>query len=472
MRTTVVGRIAAIGAVLAAAIAVAVVLLGSGGGRTYFFEFQNAAQLVKGDQVKVGGLAVGSVKDIQLTKDGQARIKVEMNGDAPTLRQGTQASVRLASLSGVANRYIDLDMAPGSAPKLRDGAQIGEQYTTTAVDLDQLFNTLDPKTRKGLSGVIRGFGTTYAGRSAQARAGIVYFNPALAATSRLFREFTYDKPQLRQFIRQSANLVTDINSRSTDLAALVQNLATTTGAIGAQHDALAEAIHRLPDFMRRADTTFVNLRATLDDLAPLVEESKPVAKKLRPYLRELRPLARDARPTLRDLSQLIRRSGANNDLVELTRANVPLRNVACGTSGGASPSCNGTLQANGGQRQGAFPASVRALNGSTPELAYGRPYTPELTGWFDDFSHSGYYDALGSVGRVALNVNAFALDPTGLPLPSGLIPAEQTGSSFLKLAQLGLDNRCPGSSERPFDSSSPYHPPGYNCDPNQVPPPD
>src|SRR5207248_5990485 len=155
-------------------------------------------------------------------------------------------------------------------------------------------------------------------------------------------------------LRHSAGLATDINQRHNDLAGLVQNLAATTGAIGAQHDALADAIRRLPGFMRRANTTFVNLRATLDDFAPLVEESKPVAKKLRPYLRELRPLARDARPTLRDLSQLIRRSGANNDLVELTRANVPLRNVACGTSGGASPSCNGTLQANGGQRQGAF----------------------------------------------------------------------------------------------------------------------
>ena len=80
--------------------------------------------------------------------------------------------------------------------------------------------------------------------------------------------------------------------------------------------------------MRRANTTFVNLRATLNDLAPLVEESKPVAKKLRPFLAELRPLARNARPTIRDLSKLIRRSGASNDLIELTRGNVPVRDIA------------------------------------------------------------------------------------------------------------------------------------------------
>jgi phospholipid/cholesterol/gamma-HCH transport system substrate-binding protein len=458
----VVGRVAAIAAVLAAAIAVAVVLLGSGnGGRTYYFLFQNAAQLVKGDEVKVGGETVGSVKNIDLTDNGQAQVRAEMNGDAPVLRQGTKATIRLTSLSGVANRYIDLNLAPGTAPKIPDGGTIGQQDTTTAVDLDQIFNTLDPKTRKALSGVIRGFGTAYSGRAAQARAGIVYLNPALAASSRLFREFTYDKPQLRKFIRQTADLVTDINQRHNDLAGLVQNLATTTGAIGAQRTALADAIRRLPGFMRRADTTFVNLRATLDDLAPLVEESKPVAKKLRPFLRQLRPLARDARPTLRDLSQLIRRAGANNDLVELTRLNVPLRNIAIGP-----------VQANGAQREGAFPASVKALNGSTPELAYGRPYAVDLTAWFDDFSHSGYYDALGGVGRVALNINAFTLDPSGLPLPGGLIPPNQAGNNFLQFAQLGLDNRCPGSSERNFDGSNPYVTPGFDCDPSQVPPPD
>jgi phospholipid/cholesterol/gamma-HCH transport system substrate-binding protein len=460
VRTTVVGRVAAIGAVLAAAIAVAVVLTSSGGGRTYYFKFQNAGQLVKGDQVKNGGLAVGSVKDVQLTDDGQARIKVEMNGDVPALRQGTKASIRLTSLSGVANRYVDLQMAPASEPKIPDGGTIETVDTTTAVDLDQLFNTFDPKTRKALSGVFRGFGTAYTGREADARAGIVYFNPALAATSRLFREFTFDKPELRHFIRQTADLVTDINQRHNDLAALVSNLAATTGAIGAQRDALAEAIQRLPPFMRRANTTFVNLRATLDDLAPLVEESKPVAKKLRPFLRELRPLARDARPTLRDLSQLIRRSGANNDLVELTRTNVPLRQIAIGP-----------VTANGSAREGAFPASVKALSASTPELGFARPYAVDLTGWFDDFSHSGFYDAVGGVGRVSLNVNAFALDPNGLPLPNGLMPANQVGNSFLQLAQLGLDNRCPGSSERNVDGSNPYAPPGYDCDPNQVPPP-
>src|SRR4029079_12429105 len=97
--------------------------------------------------------------------------------------------------------------------------------------------------------------------------------------------------------------------------------------------------------MRRANTTFLNLRATLDDLDPLVNDSKPVAKKLRPFLAQLRPLARDARPTLRDLSALIQSPGAQNDLVELTKDQVPVARAGVGP-----------VTRNGKQRDGALPA--------------------------------------------------------------------------------------------------------------------
>ena len=55
-----------------------------------------------------------------------------------------------------------------------------------------------------------------------------------------------------------------------------------------------------------------------------------LAKKLRPFLRQLRPLAQDAQPTVRDLVALIKKSGANNDLIDLTKGNVPVRDVAIG----------------------------------------------------------------------------------------------------------------------------------------------
>ena len=96
--------------------------------------------------------------------------------------------------------------------------------------------------------------------------------------------------------------MTAVAERRDDLSGLVTNANETAGAIAAENVALSRALELLPTTLRRANTTFVNLRATLDDLDVLVAESKPATKDLAPFLRELRPLVRDARPTIRDLS--------------------------------------------------------------------------------------------------------------------------------------------------------------------------
>jgi phospholipid/cholesterol/gamma-HCH transport system substrate-binding protein len=457
-------RTAALAAVLVVGVVVAVLLLGGGGGGyTVKARFQNAAQLVKGNLVQTGGAPIGTVDNIDLTPDGEAEVTMKIKDDYVPLRRGTLATIRQASLSGVANRYIDLRMAPHGAKKIPDGGVIEQDSTTTAVDLDQLFNTFDPETRKALQGVINGSARQYKHYGKQFNEGIAYLNPSLAASSRLFRELNRDTPLLERFIVSSSQLVTDIADRHDDLAGLVDDLATTTTAIGNQNQALAESIGRLPGFERRANTTFVNLRAALDDLEPLVDASKPVAKKLRPFLAELRPLARDARPTVRDLSKIIKRPGAANDLIELTNLQVPLRDVT-----------TRKFQANGKLRDGAFEASQDALRGNTPEFAFFRPYTTDLLGWFDDFSHSGVYDALGAVSRVGVHANAFALAGAGGAGQFEVIPPELRGPALNATLETRQNNRCPGGGDhKTQDGSGPWKPtPDYLCDASQVLPGD
>jgi len=458
-------RAAALAAVVIVAVVVAVLLLRSpGGDYKVNARFQNAAQLVKGNLVQTGGAPVGTVENIDLTPRGEAEVTLKIEDDYAPLRRGTLATIRQASLSGVANRYIDLRMAPQSGAKIPNGGILEQDSTTTAVDLDQLFDTFDPATRKALTGVIRGSAAQYykgkgKGKGKQFNEGIAYLNPSLAASSRLFRELNRDTPLLERFIVSSSQLVTDIADRRDDLAGLVDDLATTTTAIGNQKQALAESIGRLPDFERRANTTFVNLRAALDDLDPLVEDSKPVAKKLRPFLAELRPLARDARPTLRDLSKIVSRRGDANDLIELTKLQVPLRDVT-----------TRKVKANGKERDGAFKASQDALKGNTPEFAFFRPYTPDLLGWFDDFSHSGVYDALGAVSRVGVHANAFALAGSGGSGQFEVVPPELRGKALEATLERRQNNRCPGGGEhKADDGSSPFKPSSdYPCDASQV----
>jgi phospholipid/cholesterol/gamma-HCH transport system substrate-binding protein len=450
-----IARITALIAIVAAAVLAGLLLLGGGsGGYTVKARFQNASQLVKGNLVQVSGQAVGKVKKIDLTPDGQAEITMSIDEDHAPLRRGTRAIVRQASLSGIANRYVDLTLAAQGAPQIPDGGTIGQDATTSAVDLDQVFNTFDPQTRKDLQAVFKGSQKQYKGQGQAMNEGLLYLNPSLSASSKLFNELNRDTPLLERFVVASSKLVTDVADRRDDLAGLVDHLATTTTAIGSEQAALAESIEQLPPFMRRANTTFLNLRAALDDLDPLVEESKPVAKKLRPFMAELRPLAQDARPTFADLAEILRRPGADNDLLELTRLQPSLRNATVRE-----------VEANGDKRQAAFPAITRALKDAAPIVASVRPYAPDALGWFDDFSHSGIYDALGAASRVGIHASAFAL-ANGQLSP---VPPQLRGPAFESGAALNQRNRCPGAAEHKNpDGSNPWQPAGVDCDPSQV----
>jgi phospholipid/cholesterol/gamma-HCH transport system substrate-binding protein len=455
-RTPPIARIAALLAVSAAVVVAALILLGGPGkGYTVKARFQNASQLVKGNLVQVAGQPVGKVTSIDLTPDGQAQVTMKIDDDHSPLRRGTKAVVRQASLSGIANRYVDLTLPGQGAPRIPDGGVIEQDSTTSAVDLDQIFNTFDDRTQKSLQKVFKGSGAQFHGKGQEMNEGLLYLNPSLAASSRLFRELNRDTPLLERFIVSSSKLVTDVADRRDDLAGLVDNLATTTTAIGDEQANLEESLAQLPPFMRRANTTFLNLRAALDDLDPLVEDSKPVAKKLRPFMAELRPLARDARPTLHDLSDILGKQGADNDLVDLMKLQPALRDATVKD-----------VEANGKKREGAFPATAKAFDSYVKQLAFIRPYTPDAVGWFDDFSHSGIYDALGAASRVGIHASAFT-ELNGQLTP---VPPELRGAALEAGAALNQRNRCPGAAEHPSaDGSAPYKPSAdFDCDPSQV----
>ena len=443
--TTVAGRLAAIGVVIVAILVVAFLLF-SKGSKKYTVDayFLNAAQLVKGDLVQIGGTKAGSVKDITLTPNGHARIKIQIDDDFAPIREGTQATIRQASLSGIANRYVDLTMPPGdqsNTKSIPSGGAIDEANTTTAVDLDQIFNTLDPETRRSLQAFFRNSAAQFNGKTTQQRLAYKYLNPALSTSSRLFNELNRDTPKLTRFLVDSAQLVTTLAQKRDDLTNLITNLNTTFRALGDQREALAEDITLLPGFMRQANTTFVDLRAALDDVDPLVNASKPVAPKLNRLLIELRPFVHDARPAVRDLARIVYQRGPDNDLFDLQQSFPSVARTALDTR---RRSVNfGAGFKSVGRVRGAFPETVDALRASTPIIAFGRPYTPDLMGWFDDFSTTGVVDAGGSVSRLLTVFNAF--DITG-NVPQ-LIPLNQRLTSQFQLARTHQYKRCPGGAE-------------------------
>jgi phospholipid/cholesterol/gamma-HCH transport system substrate-binding protein len=466
--TTVIGRVAALGALALAVVVVGLVVLSSGSGYQVHAIFQDAGQIVSGDQVEAGGNVVGSVSNIALTSQGQAALTLSINDSTfQPLHQGTHATIRQASLSGIANRYVDLSLGPATAPKIPNNGIIPTSATTTAVDLDELFNSLNGPTRKGLQDVFQGSASQYAGKGRVAQLAWEYLNPAIASSSLLFHELNRDTSKFTRFVVKSSNLVSDLAQRQTDLSGLISHLSTTFSALASQQVALGQSIQRLPPFMRLANTTFVNLRNALGDLTQLINASRPVAPKLQRLLQELKPLAIQSVPTIRNLANIISRPGPNNDLIELNRLAVPLAQATVGGQFGEP-----MVFANGANRPGAFVVSEQALNQSVPELAVARPYAVDLTGWFEGYSHPGLYDANGAASRIAPVVGVGSIENGTLNIVQQLLGNPAARQAFdQSVLTTGQGDRCPGSMERgpSAGTSAGWFQSGFPCDPSQVP---
>ena len=331
--SSIIGRVAALVALVVAVLAV-VLLLGGGDDYTVTAEFENAGQLVKGNQVVVGGSAVGTVNEIELGDDGQALVTFSVDDDYAPLQRGTVATIRSPSLSQIAGRQVQLTLPPSSEKRdpIEDGGTLTQSETVSAVDLDQLFNTLSPKTINDFKHVIKGLATSYEGVGPQANKGLHYLNPFLSTSRQVFAELNSDQAAFENLIVDTSQLSGALAERAPDISALVANLNRMMNAIGDRKERLAEAVSLLPNFLRESNTTFVNLRAALDDLDPLVDASKPVAIRLRPVSRDA---ARPPPPTRcrrsATSSAILRRRGDANDLVELTRLQPALAKAAVGS---------------------------------------------------------------------------------------------------------------------------------------------
>ena len=365
-RGTSLARIAAISALGIVVLVLGyVIFFGGNGEHKYNLLFQNASQLVPDNQVLIGGQPVGSVESIELTDDNLAKVVVSVSQE---LHEGTTATIRATSLSGVANHYVSISPGPNSDPALDEGATLGLASTTTPIDIDQLFNTFPAPVRRALSQFIQGNAENYAGAGKTANSTFKYLGVGLNRASAFAHDLTADERLFSRFLVSSSKLGTAVSERSSELASAIGNANEAFGAIASQNTALGNSLKLLPPTFRQANTTFVNLRAALDDVEPLIDTSRTATKELAPFLGELRPVLSKAVPVFKNLRLTVHRKGFANDTAELLAALPAVQ-----------------------QRAGkAFPHSEDAITAFQPNLNFIRAYTPDL---FNGFARLGQVSA-------------------------------------------------------------------------------
>src|SRR5262249_40349194 len=266
--------------------------------------------------VQVGGVPVGSVTNISLTRDYKAKIKIHVESSLTPLHAGTTAQVRVPSLSSVANRYIALSPGPNNNPALPPGSTLPPSATKDVLDLDQLFNTFNPKTRLGLQRVIQGSAEQYAGAGETLGHSTELFAPSLAATDHFFSQLVRDQPVFTSFLVQTAKAVTTIGARNEDLSALIGHMNETFQVLGSQQANLAAGLKQLPLTLEQGNHTFAEPPSTIGALTELASASRPTSQPLDELFTRLQPLIRTAEPVLRNFDLAISRPGPNNDLID------------------------------------------------------------------------------------------------------------------------------------------------------------
>ena len=432
-----------------------VILFGGSSGRTYHLIFQNGGQLVTGNEVLVAGQKIGTVNGIDLTDDANADVSITV--DEP-LHEGTTAVIRATSLSGIANRYVSITPGPNNEPEMADGATLASHNTTSIVDLDQLFDVFKPRTRAALQKVIQGSAAIYNGHTEGARRTYKYFAPSLNSARHLFDELDRDDRTLTQFFVTGSKALGTIAERRRELSELTVNANEALGAIASQNDALARTLAALPPALRQANTTFVNLRATLDDLDPVVTATKESTKNLTPFLRRLRQVSERGVPVIENLSLAINRPGGANDLTDALRLQPRTERTARRT----------------------VPNAIQAFNDAQPTIQFIRPYSPDLFSWLQKFgADAATYDGSGHYVRVSTaDANVFHYCTAGDTNPvcageePGTLEPIPPSQQFDDL-DFGLFTRCPGGATQPIAGSNPFLDGGSldgKCDPSDVPP--
>jgi phospholipid/cholesterol/gamma-HCH transport system substrate-binding protein len=447
-------RLAAIGALVLVAIAILILLFSGGDSSSrYRLLFETGGQLVKGNQVLIGGVPVGSVDEIKLTDNGQAQVDISVDR---ALHEGSSAIIRATSLSGIANRYVSIQPGPDNTPVLPDGSTITEVDTTSPVDLDQLFNTLREPERKALQDIIQGSATVYAGKAEEANQTYKYLSPSLVATDRLLQELDRDEGVLTDFLVNGASVVTAVAERRDDLSALTENANVALSAVARQNRSFDRALAALPGAIRQANTTFHNLRPALDDLDPLVNASKTATKNLAPFLKQLRPVVKKSVPVFHDLRLAVNRPGKANDLTNAAADLAPLQ----------------------AQASTAIPAAVAAMQQGDHVLRFLRPYSPDIFSAIGGLGRSaGYYDANGHYVRALPAAMGVFHYTGGAPPNLEPIPVSQIFDDYgaFGTSNFQVFHRCPGGASQPqSDGSNPFLDLGNltpgDCDPNDVVP--
>ena len=207
----------------------------------------DASGLIRGNEVRVGGLRVGIVRSIQPvsgpTGHPVARLLLQLNKTVEPIRSDTTLIVRPRSPLGL--KY--LEVTPGKKGKpLAPFATLPLSQAKTPVELTDVLNGLDAPARSNLRAVLRELGDGFAGRGADFNATMAAAPELTARARSVMASLAAPSTNLRGLLTAADRTLAEIEPVTPQLVRLMSNGAVTAGSLDRARPELGEVVEQLP----------------------------------------------------------------------------------------------------------------------------------------------------------------------------------------------------------------------------------
>lgn len=331
---------------------------GAGDGGDYVVRayFDNAGFLVNGEDVRVAGASVGSVKQVDVARPGEpatedgsdapGKAVVELRIDDPGVqdfRSDASCLIRPQSLLG--EKYVECEptqpRAPASEPpppleRIADGEIGTGQYRLPlenngkAVDLDLINNITRESEAERFRLILNDLGAGLAARGDDLGQVIKRANPALQETDKVLAALAAQNKDLARLASDSDTILAPLARERDRVAGFIRNATIAGQAAGERRDDIALGFRRFPDALNELQLTMVQLRRFAEEGTPVARDLRIAAPGLTGATRALRPFSRSGTAALGSLGRAAAASGP--DLAASDPVIRDLRSLATATT--------------------------------------------------------------------------------------------------------------------------------------------
>ncbi|MQA84395.1 MAG: MCE family protein [Streptosporangiales bacterium] len=242
--------------------------------RSYRAAFSDVTGLIDGDDVRIAGVRVGEVTDIEVYQRDKALVTFTVQDEVP-LGKSTRAAIRYRTLVG--QRYMALYEGPGGpATRLPDNGMIPMAQTQPPLDLTVLLNGFKP--------LFRALSPEQVNRLAyeiiqvlQGEAGTV--NSLLAHVASLTNTLADRDAVIGSLIDNLNQVLATLNERDERLSQLIAQLQTLVSGLSADRDAIGDALVNINDLAGATQGLLRESRPAIDaDVEQLLKLSTTLDK--------------------------------------------------------------------------------------------------------------------------------------------------------------------------------------------------